>query len=132
VLLSVLVGSGLFVFLMVGSQMLGGFPPLPQGYALGFFLIMFVGLALGVGRYRLFDLDRWAYYVLLWVGGAALVLALDAAMISVLHMPRRRRCCLQRFWSVRSMSRCANGCCCDSPPPPLRRCNPCRMCCPSR
>ena len=86
VLLSVLVGSGLFVFLMVGSQMLGSFPPLPQGYALGFFLIMFVGLALGVGRYRLFDLDRWAYYVLLWVGGAALVLALDAAMISVLHM----------------------------------------------
>lgn len=86
VLLSVLVGSGLFVFLIVGSQMLGSFPPLPQGYALGFFLIMFVGLALGVGRYRLFDLDRWAYFVLLWVGGAALVLALDAVMISLLHM----------------------------------------------
>lgn len=86
VLLSVLVGSGLFVFLVVGSQMLGSFPPLPQGYALGFFLIMFAGLALGVGRYRLFDLDRWAYYVLLWVGGAALVLALDAVMIAFLHM----------------------------------------------
>ncbi len=86
VLLSVLVGSGLFVFLVVGSQMLGSFPPMPQGYALGFFLIMFAGLALGVGRYRLFDLDRWAYHVLVWVAGAALVLALDALMIAILHM----------------------------------------------
>ena len=85
-LLSVLVGSGLFVFIVVGSQMLGSFPPLPQGYALGFFLIMFAGLALGVGRYRLFALDGWAYYGLLWAGCAALVLVLDALMIGVLHM----------------------------------------------
>ena len=85
-LLSVLVGCGLFVFIMVGSTLLGSLPPLPQAYAMGFFLIMYVGLALGVGRYRLFELDRWAYRVLLWVLGAALVLALDAALISALHL----------------------------------------------
>ena len=81
VLLSTLVGCGLFVFPMVGAQLLGKAPPLPQGYALGFFLFMFGGLALAVGRYRLFDLDRYAYIVLLWTAGAMLVLLLDALLV---------------------------------------------------
>ena len=86
VLLSSLVGCGLFVFLMVGSTLLGSLPPIPQGYALGLFLVMYIGLALGIGRYRLFDLDRWAYRVLIWVAGAFLVLLLDAALIAGLHL----------------------------------------------
>jgi signal transduction histidine kinase len=86
VLLSSLVGCGLFVFLMVGSTLLGSLPPIPQGYALGLFLVMYIGLALGVGRYRLFDLDRWAYRVLIWVAGAFLVLLLDSVLIAGLHL----------------------------------------------
>lgn len=85
VLLSTLVGCGLFVFVIVGSTLLGSLPPIPQGYALGLFVVMYVGLALGVGRYRLFDLDRWAYRVLIWVAGAFLVLLLDALLILGLH-----------------------------------------------
>lgn len=81
VLLTTLVGCGLFVFPTVGAQLLGSPPPLPQGYALGFFLLMFGGLALGVGRYRLFALDRYAYVVLLWTAGAVLVLLLDAVLV---------------------------------------------------
>ena len=86
VLLSTLVGCGLFVFVTVGSSLLGSLPPIPQGYALGLFLVMYIGLALGVGRYRLFDLDRWAYRVLIWVAGAFLVLLLDAALIAGMHL----------------------------------------------
>ena len=86
VLLSTLVGCGLFVFPMVGAQLLGSAPPLPQGYALGFFLLMFGGLALGVGRYRLFALDRYAYVILLWTAGAALVLVLDALLVLGLEL----------------------------------------------
>lgn len=86
VLLSTLVGCGLFVFLMVGSTLLGSLPPIPQGYALGLFLVMYIGLALGVGRYRLFDLDRWAYRVFIWVAGALMVLLLDAFLIAGLHL----------------------------------------------
>lgn len=86
VLLSTLVGCGLFVFVMVGSTLLGSLPPIPQGYALGLFLVMYIGLALGVGRYRLFDLDRWAYRVLIWVAGAFMVLLLDAFLIAGLHL----------------------------------------------
>lgn len=79
--LSTLAGSGLFVLMVVSVNVFGLFPPLEQGYAFGFFLIMFFGLALGVGRYRLFDLDEWAYRVLLWALGVALVVLVDALLV---------------------------------------------------
>lgn len=85
-LLSSLVGCGLFVLLMAGGPALGWLPPLPQGYAFGFFLIMHGGMALGVYRYRLFDLDRWSYRILLWVGGVAVLIALDASLIFLLGL----------------------------------------------
>lgn len=78
-------GSGLFVLLTVGAGLLGLFPPMAQGYAFGFFLIMFFGLALGVGRYRLFDLDVWAWRVLLWVLGVVAVMALDTLLVLALR-----------------------------------------------
>lgn len=79
--LSALVGCGMFVLMVVSVGVFGLFPPLEQGYAFGFFLIMFFGLALGVGRYRLFELDEWAYRVLLWAAGVALVVVIDAVLV---------------------------------------------------
>lgn len=82
---SVLIGSSLFVFMNVGSLLLGWFPPLSQGYSFGFFALMDVGLALGLRRYRLFELDEWAYRILFWVLGALALIALDAVLVLVLH-----------------------------------------------
>ncbi|VCU68141.1 sensory histidine kinase UhpB [Pigmentiphaga humi] len=79
--LSMLVGSGLFVFSTIGSKVLGFFPPIAQGYAFGYFLIIYIGLAFGLRRYRLFDLDRWAYRILLWMAGALAVVLMDVALI---------------------------------------------------
>lgn len=84
--LSILVGSGAFVFTVVGSTLLGLFPPLAQGYAFGFFLMMDVGLALGLRRFRLFELDEWAFRIFLWVGGAMALLAIDAGLIALLQL----------------------------------------------
>lgn len=84
--LSMLAGSGLFVFSTAGASLLGMFPPIPQAYAFGYFLIIYVGLALGLRRYRLFDLDRWAYRILLWVGGALAVILMDAALVIGLQL----------------------------------------------
>lgn len=80
-ILSIVVGCGLFVFSVYGASVLGFFPALSQGYAFGFFLIMYAGIALGLRHYRLFDMDEWAYRVFLWVAGASAVIALDAALI---------------------------------------------------
>lgn len=82
--LSLLVGSGLFILLIVSTAVLGWLPPLPQGYAFGFFLFIYVGVALGLRRYRLFDLDEWAWRMLLWIGGVAAVVGLDALLIVLL------------------------------------------------
>lgn len=85
---SVLTGSSLFVFGVVGSTVLGWFPPLSQGYAFGFFLLMHASFAFGLRRHRLFDLDEWAYAVLLWVLSGLAVVALDALLIVVLDANR--------------------------------------------
>jgi signal transduction histidine kinase len=81
--LSSLVGASLFILTMYLPSMLGWFSPLPQAYAFAFFLIMYVGIALGLGRYRLFDLDEWAYRILLWLIGAAAVILMDVALLYV-------------------------------------------------
>ncbi|MBN9426238.1 MAG: histidine kinase [Burkholderiales bacterium] len=84
--LAAIFGCGLFVAVIVASTLLRWLPPMRQGYALGFFLIMYIGLALGLRRYRLFDLDQWAYRILLWAGGALLLLALDATLVFALRL----------------------------------------------
>ncbi|MDT0683158.1 hypothetical protein RM543_10710 [Roseicyclus sp. F158] len=82
-LVATLVGCSLFVFLSVAPPALGLTDKslISQGYAFGFFSIMHVGLALGLLRYRLFDLDRYAWLVWLWLGGALSVFALDLLLI---------------------------------------------------
>jgi len=82
--LSLLVGSGLFITLIIATAALGWLAPIPQGYAFGFFLFIYVGIALGLRRYRLFDLDEWAWRMLLWVGGAVAVVGVDALLIVLL------------------------------------------------
>lgn len=85
-ILSTFLGCSLAALTVLMPSVLGWLPPMPQAYAFGFFLIIYVGLALGLRRYRLFDLDEWAYRILLWVGGALLVMGLDAALIAGLHL----------------------------------------------
>jgi signal transduction histidine kinase len=82
-----LIGCSLFVGLSMMPPALGLSETglLPQAYAFGFFNLMHIGLALGVTRWRVFELDRYAYYVWLWLGGAALVLALDFALLTWLQ-----------------------------------------------
>jgi signal transduction histidine kinase len=81
--LSSLVGCSLFILTVYMPSMLGRFAPLPQGYAFGFFLLMYAGIALGLRKYRLFDLDEWAYRVWLWLVGVLAVVAMDAALLYV-------------------------------------------------
>ncbi len=83
-LLSLLLGAGLYIASHVVSSILGWLPPIPQGYAFGFFLIIYLGIALGLRRYRLFDLDAWAYRLLVSMGVLLAILLADAAMITLL------------------------------------------------
>jgi len=84
--LSVVVGAGAFVSLITAPVLFATPPAMQQGYAFGFFLLIYAGLALGVGRYRLFDLSEWAFRILFYTGGTLLLLAIDASLIVLLHL----------------------------------------------
>lgn len=83
--LSTLLTSGLFIALAAIPALLDIPAGISQGYAFGVFLIPYIGLALGLRHYRLFDLDRWAFHLLLWVIAAAALFLIDLAILSVLH-----------------------------------------------
>jgi two-component system, NarL family, sensor histidine kinase DevS len=79
---SVIAGCGAFVGLTALVSTVGGLPPIPQGYAFGFFLLMYAGLAVGLRQYRVFDLDQWAYRILFWGLLVAAFIALDIALLN--------------------------------------------------
>ena len=78
---SVLTGCGAFIGLTATVSSIGGLPPIPQGYAFGFFVLMYAGLAVGLRQYRVFELDRWAYRILFWGVLVAAFVAVDIALI---------------------------------------------------
>ena len=84
--LSVIVGALPFILLIISPVLFETAPVLQQGHAFGFFLLIYAGLALGVSRYRLFDLDEWAFRILFYAGGLLLLLAADALLIVLLQL----------------------------------------------
>lgn len=82
-----LTGCSLFIGLVIVPPLLGLSDEgvISQGYAFGFFTFMHLGLALGVLRYRVFNLDRWSYYIWLWLSGMVMIILLDIALVQLLH-----------------------------------------------
>lgn len=76
----------LFVSVIVFPMLLGQPILIEQGYADSMLVVLYMGIAVGVSRHRLFDLDVWAYRILLVVLGAALVAGLDLLLIWALHL----------------------------------------------
>ncbi|KHD89868.1 MAG: hypothetical protein OM95_02085 [Bdellovibrio sp. ArHS] len=85
--LSVLLGAGGFVvFSTVPSLM--GLKPLNQSYAFTFFLIIYLGLAAGLTRYRLFEVGQWAFRFLFYATAAVVLVLIDAALIYLGRLER--------------------------------------------
>ncbi|MFA7667022.1 MAG: hypothetical protein WCY32_12990, partial [Burkholderiaceae bacterium] len=86
VALTTILGSGLFIAAVVMTRLLGWLPPLDQSVAFGFLVLIYAGIALGLSRVRLFDLDRWSFRILLWVGGTLMLLAFDVILVLSLRL----------------------------------------------
>ncbi len=80
----ILISCGLFVFLVQSSQLLGLQSGMSQGYSFGFFLMVTVGIAFGLRRYKLFELDQWAFGILFWLLGAIALIVLDTFLVVML------------------------------------------------
>lgn len=79
--LAVLVGSSAFVVTVIAPQLLGIESYLSQSLAFVFFLLIYLGVALGVARFQLFELANWSYRILFYVVGVLLLLGIDALLI---------------------------------------------------
>lgn len=81
-----LCGSGLLVVMMAAPKLLGGPSAASDGFAFVPLIFVYGGMALAVGRYRLFDLDLWAYRIVIGALTALALLALDALLVMALHV----------------------------------------------
>lgn len=85
-LLSIYAGTLFYTFLMIVPVLLGIPAPASQGLLLTTFLLMYAGVALGVTRYRLFELERWWFHIWSWFLGGIAVVLLDLLLVSILAL----------------------------------------------
>jgi signal transduction histidine kinase len=86
--LSVIIGAGSFVFLSIAPPVFGIEPVVSQGHAFALFTLIYAGVAIGVARYRLFQIEEWAFRILFYVGGVVLLLGIDVALIYFVALDR--------------------------------------------
>ncbi|MDQ7020126.1 MAG: hypothetical protein Q9M33_13310 [Robiginitomaculum sp.] len=79
--LSFLIGIGVFGVLISAPPLFGAEILLEQSYAFMGFLFIYVGIALGVARYRLFDLQDWSLRILSYLAAIVLLLGADMALV---------------------------------------------------
>lgn len=86
--LSILLGTAVFVFAIALPVLLGQEPQAKQAHAFAIILLIHGGLAIGVARYRLFDLGIWSFRLMSYLIGGFLLIALDAVLIYVVAIER--------------------------------------------
>ncbi|MCC5809098.1 MAG: hypothetical protein JJU06_01895 [Ectothiorhodospiraceae bacterium] len=86
VFLSVFLSMGFSLALYFAPMAVGEAPLLSAPVMVGVASTVYVGFALGVLRYRLFDLERWWFTAWMWFFGGVAVLLVDAALVLALGL----------------------------------------------
>lgn len=86
--LSVCLCAGSFVAMVLLPNLFGWQASISQGYAFVLFGILFAGVAVGVARYRLFELESWAFSILTYFGAVVTLITVDATLIAVIALDR--------------------------------------------
>jgi hypothetical protein len=81
----VIVGAGAFIGSVALPAMIGKPAILDPRFSLGFFVIIYVGMAVGLRRHKLFELDQWAFRILFYLGAGIALLVLDAILLAGLR-----------------------------------------------
>ncbi|MGV3551171.1 sensor histidine kinase [Rhizobium sp.] len=84
--MSVVVGATTFVALVILPVALGRPGFVTQAFGFILLAMIYVGIAFAVSRYRLFDIGRWSYRILIYAGMIVSLLALDVAFVLGLQM----------------------------------------------
>lgn len=84
--LAVLFGAGGFITMTAIPGVFGIEAFIKAQYSFAFFLLIYIGVAAGLQRFRLFELGDWAYRILFYAAGAVLLLAVDAVLVSLVSL----------------------------------------------
>lgn len=85
-LLSWVLMAGAFGFIVLAPQMFGVDTSAIEPYGFLLFLLIYGGLAIGIMRYRLFELGDWWGRIVAWTLGLVLLAALDMLILTVLQV----------------------------------------------
>jgi len=83
---STLLGAGAFIATVAAPITLGFSAFILENYAFSFFLVIYIGLAIGLMRYRLFDLGSWAYRLVFYASASIALILLDIVLVSILAL----------------------------------------------
>lgn len=83
---STLLGAGTFIATVAAPLTFGFSALVLENYAFSFFLIIYIGLAAGLMRYRLFDLGAWAYRLVFYASAALALIIVDLVLVSLLTL----------------------------------------------
>lgn len=87
-LLSIYTATGLFAGFIIIPAALQIQQLAPQGIMFGAFLIMYWGLALGIVKYRLFQLEQWWHSITGWFISGLFIVVFDIVLVSFLALPQ--------------------------------------------
>jgi signal transduction histidine kinase len=85
-MLSFFLGSSAVLVLEYMPPVIGVPPLTPLWLEFAAIFIFYLGIALGISRYRLFDLDGWCLNIWLWLVGGIVIVVLDILLISTLAL----------------------------------------------
>jgi signal transduction histidine kinase len=82
--LSIVLCSGFFMVLFYLPVILGAPLPVSQAHSFVVFLLIYIGIAMGLRRYRLFDLGTWSFQIMFYLSALVGFFLLDALIIAQL------------------------------------------------
>lgn len=85
--LSFFLGAGLFI-LMTTVPILLNRDAFEQSYSFAFFLIIYLGIAAGITKFKIFEVETWAFKIIFYFFSAIFFIAIDAFLIFALNMER--------------------------------------------
>ncbi|EKF74572.1 ATPase family protein [Alcanivorax hongdengensis A-11-3] len=86
VVISIITGTVFFAGGMILPAMLQVAEPASQGILFTTFLLMYLGMALGVVRHRLFNLEKWWFSLWSWLLGGLFIMLTDLVLAMILSL----------------------------------------------
>ncbi|MBL1241057.1 MAG: hypothetical protein COB13_004340 [OCS116 cluster bacterium] len=84
--ISVIVSARIFVLINIIPVVFGIEVESSVHYVYLVFWIIYIGFGLGVARYKLFELDSWAFRVMFYLGGVAIIIDIGAIMVLIMSL----------------------------------------------